>query len=83
MVDWFLFLIKYNINFFFFLETENMGSFIINIILIWLLLFFNKCAGYISKRIKLNKNLTKKRVGMGYGDMCVKKWRNNKWRNNI
>ena len=28
---------------------------------------------YISKRIKLNKNLAKKGVGMGYGNMCVKK----------
>ena len=27
---------------------------------------------FISKRIKQNKQLTKKGVGTGYGDMCVK-----------
>ena len=37
----------------------------------------------MSKRIKLNKKITKKGVEMGYGDMRVKKWKNNEWKNNI
>ena len=38
---------------------------------------------FMSKRIKLNKKITKKGVEMGYGDMRVKKWINNEWKNNI